>query len=112
MPNPNTNKLKKYIKQYEEIEEYYDEENIEDMDGYLQECADIEGLESYYDNVSSEINKIDKFTSELNLVLDTIGLLKEEKYTTMLDKVKDIRSEYSDQISLMEPCIKESNCGY
>lgn len=112
MPSPNTNKLKKYIKQYDEIEEYFDEEAIEDIDEYLQGCADIESLESYYDDVSSEINKIDKFTSELNLVLDTIGLLKQEKYIKMLDKVKDIRSEYRDQISLMEPCIKESKGGY
>ncbi len=111
MPSPNTNILKKYINQYREITEFHNTYAIRDIDEYLQNCDDILALDGYNDSIVSELDNIDKFSSNLNLALDTLGLIDEDRYRSMLDEVNEIRDQYSDQISSMQPYIDQWNNG-
>lgn len=112
MPSPNTNILKKYINEYKEITEYYNTYAIKDMEEYIVECDDILALNDYNFNINDAIENIDKFCSELGLVLNTIRLINDEKYDSMLSDVKEIRFQYSCHISIMEPYINQWNNGY
>lgn len=111
MPSPNTNILKKYINQYNDIIQFYSSYAIRDIDEYISNCNDILALNDYNDTLVFKQKEIEIFKSELNLVLNTIVLINEAKYREMLECINEIQNQYSYQISSMKPYIEQWQSG-
>ena len=108
MPSGNTNILKAYIKKFNEIQGFYDNEFISDFDEYMNE-GDIVSLECYYNSIKIEIKKNKKFVKELSLILKTNQQKNEGKYKEYIDNANKYLGDYKDQKSKIKSHIDNWN---
>lgn len=104
MPSGNTNIMKKYIHNYNELKEFFEssyhvKSDPESIEYFISHCEGKYGLEEVIITHQKESKKCCNFIVDLELVLETNNLKNESKYRGFINLVEFYKHDYEETIT-------------